>query len=72
MIRLLFEGYLELCMSVFCGLTDLEWSGPNYNMSVLYCNVFTVVLSCVLMCLPIFIITFYSYYANMLDDDEFS
>ena len=45
LIRLFFEGYLELCMSVFCGLTDLEWSGVNYNGSVLYCNIFSVILA---------------------------
>ena len=25
-IRLFFEGYLEICLSVFVSLTDLEWS----------------------------------------------
>ena len=72
LIRLLFEGYLELCLSVFVGLTDMEWSGEMYNNSVAYCNFFTIFLTILLLGLPIFIFGWYTYYADKLEEDEFS
>jgi len=71
LLRLLFEGYLELCLSVFVSLTDMEWSGENYNSSVLYCNIFTIALSCLLVGMPPFIYIFYTCYAGSMDDEEF-
>lgn len=71
LIRLLFEGYLELCLSVLIGLTDIEWSGDNYNTSVLYCNVFTIVLSILLLALPFFIYGFYTVNMDKMEDEEF-
>lgn len=72
LIRLFFEGYLELCLSVFSGLTDMEWSGENNNSSVFYSNLFTSVLTILLITLPIFIVALYNYYVNKLDDKEFT
>ena len=71
LIRLLFEGYLELCLSVFVGLTDMEWEGEMYNNSVAYCNFFTIFLTFLLLGLPIFIFSWYNYYADKLEEDEF-
>jgi len=69
LIRLLFEGYLELCLSIFVGLTDLEWLEDNY--SVTYNNIFTIVFSILLIGLPVFILGFYSNFLDKLDDETF-
>ena len=71
LIRLLFEGYLELCLSVLIGLTDMEWSGVNYNGSVLYCNIFTIILSILLLAMPFWIYIFYTVNMDEMDDEEF-
>ena len=70
-IRLLFEGYLELCLSVFVGLTDLEWSGENYNSSVLFSNIFALCISVLLVGLPVFILVWYQCKVDNLEDDAF-
>lgn len=69
LIRLLFEGYLELCLSVFVSLTDMVWESTDY--SVLYNNVFTILLTILLLGLPIFIFGFYLCHIKDLDDDDF-
>lgn len=69
LIRLFFEGYLELCLSVLIGLTDMEWEA--YDYSVLYCNVFTIGCSIILFGLPIFIYGFYSCHIQDMQDEEF-
>ena len=69
LIRLLFEGYLELCLSIFVSLTDMEW--PEGNLSVRYNNWFSIIMSSLLIGLPIFIATYYTYYADKLDDEKF-
>ena len=68
MIRLLFEGYLELCLSIFVSLTDMEW--PD-NGSIRYNNWFSIIMSVMLFGLPLWIIVFYIYNSNKLDDDSF-
>ena len=57
-IRILFEGYLELCLSIFVSMTDMEWE--DINNAVLINNVFTIVMVTFLLALPIFIAGFYS------------
>jgi len=71
LIRLLFEGYFELCLSVFVGLTDMVWEGENFNGSVLYSNGFSVVLTFFLIGLPIFILAFYLNYVKKLETKKF-
>ena len=68
-IRLLFEGYLETCLSVFISLTDMVWEPTDY--SVLYNNVFTIILSILLFGLPLFIAFFYMCHIKEMEDDEF-
>ena len=68
-MRLLFEGYLELCLSIFVSLTDMDW--PEGNISVRYNNWFSIVMSILLLGLPIFIATFYFINANKMDDEKF-
>ena len=69
-LRLFFEGYLEICLSVFVSMTDLEWSGQNY--SVVFNNIFSVLTSFILVGLPIFIAIFYPVHVDKLDDEEFT
>ena len=69
-IRLIFEGYLEIGISVLIGVSDIEWSGPNNNSSVLYSNLFTVALLLAFLALPLFFITYYVYNASKFYDDE--
>ena len=69
LIRLLFEGYLELCLSVFVGLTNMVWESTDY--SVLYNNVFTIILTVLLLGLPLFIFGFYLCHIDEMDDEEF-
>jgi len=71
LMRLLFEGYLELCLSVLIGVTDIEWSGENYNVSVLYSNIFTTILAMLLFALPFFIFIFYTVNMDEMDDEDF-
>ena len=68
-LRLFFEGYLELCLSVFVSLTDMEWK--NQNGSVIFNNLFSIVLTCLLSCLPIFIVVFYIINLRKLTDEQF-
>lgn len=68
-MRLIFEGYLELCLSIFVGLTDLEWKEDDY--SVTYKNVFTIGFTVILIALPIFIAGFYSWKVDRLEDEDF-
>lgn len=69
LIRLLFEGYLELCLSVMVNLTDMTWDRTDY--SVLYSNVFAIIVSVLLLGLPIFIYGFYSCHIKDLEDEDF-
>ena len=68
-IRLLFEGYLETCLSVFVSLTDMVWEKNDY--SVLQNNIFTIILSLCLFGLPIFIKFFYACHIESMEDEEF-
>ena len=68
-IRILFEGYLEMCLSVFISLIDMVWEPTDY--SVLYNNVFSIVVSVALFGLPIFIGLFYSCNIHKMDDETF-
>ena len=68
-IRILFEGYLELCLSIFVSLVDMEWDKSDY--AVLYNNVFSIILTTLLLALPLFIAIFYTYNIEMMDDDGF-
>ena len=61
-IRLFFEGYLEICLSVFVSLTDLEWA--DQNNSVIFNNVFSIIVTVILIGLPIFIASFYTYHVS--------
>ena len=70
-MRLLFEGYLELSLSVLIGLTDIEWSGANYNGSVLYSNIFSIILAILILAMPFFIYIFYTVNMDEMDDEEF-
>ena len=49
----------------------MEWDGANYNGSVLYCNIFTIFLTILLLALPCFIFGWYTGYAEKLEDEEF-
>ena len=69
-MRLFFEGYLEICLSVFVSLTDLEWEGKNY--SVIFNNIFSLITSFILAGLPIFIAVFYPCHLDKLDEEEFT
>ena len=68
-IRLLFEGYLETCCSVFVSLTDMVWEKNDY--SVINNNIFTLVLCTALFGLPIFIKFFYHCHIESMEDEEF-
>ena len=68
-MRLFFEGYLEISLSVFVSLTDLEWAGQNY--SVIFNNIFSILTSFILFGLPIFIASWYPCHLDKLDDEEF-
>lgn len=68
-IRLFFEGYLEICLSVFVSLTDLEWGDQVY--SVIINNVFSIVVTCILFGLPLFIAGFYTCHVDKMEDEEF-
>ena len=69
LIRLLFEGYLELCLSIFVSLTDMEW--PKEDLSVRYNNWFSIIMSVLLFGMPLYIATFYVINVNKLDDEKF-
>ena len=71
LIRLIFEGYLELILSVLISLTDMQWSGELYNNSVLYTNIFSIVVTIFLLGMPIFILGFYWKNIDKLEDKEF-
>ena len=43
MLRLLLEAYLDLSISVFINLTDMEWD--DINGFEMYNNVFTVTMA---------------------------
>jgi len=69
LIRFLFEGYLELCFSVFVSIDGLTWD-TEFN-SVYYNNAFSMILSAMLVGLPFFIFFYYGLNIDSLDDDEF-
>jgi hypothetical protein len=50
-------------------LTDLTWEPTDY--SVLYNNVFTIILTTVLLGMPLFIVGFYMCHTKDLEDKEF-
>ena len=33
LMRLIFEGYLELSLSVFLSLTDMSWESTDYSVN---------------------------------------
>ena len=57
MLRLLLEAYLDLSISVFINLTDMEWD--DINGFEMYNNVFTVTMAVIQLGLPFFIAFFY-------------
>lgn len=63
LMRLFFEAYLEITISIFIAIPAMEWSGPDYTAAVLYSNMFTALLGLLLIGLPIFIMSFYSWHA---------
>ena len=71
LIRLLFEGYLQLFLSVFINIADMEWSGEMYNGAVLYNNIFTILVAALLSGFPFFIFIFYWTNVNRLEEEEF-
>ena len=58
-----------MCLSVFISLIDMVWEPTDY--SVLYNNVFSIVVSVALFGLPIFIGLFYSCNIHKMDDETF-
>ena len=69
LIRLLFEGYLELCLSIFVSLTDMDW--PEDDLSVRYNNWFSIIMSGLLFGMPVFIATFYFVNTDNMEDEKF-
>ena len=59
MLRFVFEGYLEISISICISLLYLNWSSEE-GIAVLYCNIFTTILAAVLVGLPIYICFYYS------------
>ena len=70
-VRLLFEAYFEISISVLIGLSDFEWSGPNFNSTVLYSNLFTIMLLLVLFAFSVLLMAFYLCRASSLDEKKF-
>ena len=70
-LRLLFESYLELFLSVFVSLTDMDWSGDEYNRAVAYNNIFAITFSFLLLAMPFFILGFYLHNIDRMEDKEF-
>lgn len=56
---------------MFVGLTDMDWSGEKYNGSVLFCNIFTMMIAFLLIGLPPFILFWYQCKIDNLEDDAF-
>jgi len=71
LMRLIFELYLKMALSLFISIPVMDWWGPMYTASVLYSNLFSVILTLILFALPIFIMSFYSWQAAELDDKLF-
>ena len=71
LIRLLFEGYLQMFLSVFVNITDMDWSGEMVNGAVLYNNIFTILVATLLSGLPFYILIFYWRRIDRLEDVEF-
>ena len=61
-LRFLFQGYLELCLSVFIGWHQMDWQ--ELTASVLYSNLFTIAFTFLLLALPIWLILFFCCYAR--------
>lgn len=68
-LRFFFEGYLELCFSVFVSLTDITWQDINYSVG--FNNVFSLFVGAILLGLPFFIFFYYGSKMDDLDDEEF-
>ena len=69
LVRFLFEGFLELCFSVFVSIDGMTWEGVDYN--IIYNNIFSCILSLMLVGLPFFIFFFYGLNVDNLDDEKF-
>lgn len=66
-LRFLFQGYLELCLSVFIGWYEFHWSGRN--MSVQYSNIFMIAFTAILLAFPIWIPVFFYLRRSKLNPD---
>ena len=70
LLRFLFEGYLEIAVSVTIGLISMEWT-LDEGFGVLYCNVFTLVMASILVFLPLYIWFFYRRNLDIMDETGF-
>ena len=71
-IRVFLEAYLAICMSVMIGLSDMDWQGENYNGSVFYSNIFTILLLLLMLAFPGFILGWYLSQVLQLNEPKFS
>jgi hypothetical protein len=69
LIRLMLEGYLELSLSVFVSLKNMSWEYEGY--SVLYNNVFSIIVTVMLVSMPMMIYGFYMCNVDEMEEEEF-
>lgn len=69
-LRFLFQGYLELCLSIFIGWYSINWS-RDASFQTIYSNIFTITFTVILLILPIWITVFFCYNQKKLNEPSY-
>ena len=69
-LRFIFEAYLEIGLAVVIGLVSMQWGGNS--PAVYYNNIFTFGLLAACIAMPVYILGFYGWNLDKMDDEEFA
>ena len=61
---------MEIVIAVTISLINMEW-GAQYGYSVLYCNVYSIVMGAILIVMPFYIWLYYGKNLNRMDQPYF-
>ena len=68
-MRLIFEGYIEMSLSVLLSLTDLSWDDANY--AIINDNVYMIICCTIILTLPFYFFFYYRCRIKSMQDKEF-